>query len=117
MGKTLVVWLNLLPLFSSWLQMLPIGSCVHPIKMDMEGMVLEDLETVLTSWSDLHPGCKRPKVLYAITSGSNPAGITWSLARRRAVYNVARSHDLMILEDDAYYFLQFNRVCIVTYNC
>ena len=92
--------------------MLPIGAKVHFVKTDGEGLDPADLDRVLTSWTDLHPGSKKPRVLYAITSGSNPTGVTWSLARRRAVYDVARSHDLMILEDDAYYFLQFNRVCI-----
>lgn len=52
-------------------------------------------------------------MLYAVTSGGNPTGVNWSLDRKKAVYHVARAHDLIIIEDDAYYFLQFNRVSIV----
>ncbi|KAK7066944.1 hypothetical protein SK128_018256 [Halocaridina rubra] len=46
-------------------------------------------------------------VLYTNPSGSNPDGIVWSDARRRRVYDLACKYDFLILEDDPYYFLQF----------
>jgi len=93
--------------------MAQIEASVHSIRADGDGMVTEDLETVLTSWSDLHPGTRKPKLLYVVTSAGNPTGVTWSLARRQQVYDVARSHDLMILEDEADYFLLFSKVSVL----
>ena len=88
----------------------PLGARLHGVKSDNDGMLPSDLERVLTSWEQLRPGCRRPKLIYAVTSGGNPTGVTWSLARKRAVYDLARSHDLMLVEDDAYGLLQFVRV-------
>ncbi|XP_076462801.1 kynurenine/alpha-aminoadipate aminotransferase, mitochondrial-like [Babylonia areolata] len=82
------------------------------IPLDSQGIVPEELEKVLTSWNDLHPGARKPKLLYVIPSCSNPTGITTSLDRKRAIYDVARKHDLMIMEDDPYYFLNFTRPLI-----
>jgi aromatic amino acid aminotransferase I len=44
--------------------------------------------------------------LYTVPSGQNPTGATQSLERRRAIYEVARRHDVFILEDEPYYYLQ-----------
>ena len=79
--------------------MAQIEASVHSIRADGDRMVTEDLETVLTSWSDLHLGTMKPKLLYVVTSAGNPTGVTWSLAQRQQVCDVARSHDLMILEE------------------
>lgn len=39
--------------------------------------------------------------------GSNPAGVTTSLPRRLEILRLARKFDLIILEDDPYYFLYY----------
>jgi hypothetical protein len=86
---------------------------------------------VLSSW-DTSRGPK-PRVLYTIPTGCNPTGASLSLERcdapltpiylprvvllmgrkhrKRAVYALAQEHDLIILEDDPYYFLQVPAVC------
>ena len=46
------------------------------------------------------------QVLYTIPTGSNPAGCTMSAERRRETYDICRRHNVLILEDDPYYFLQ-----------
>jgi aspartate/methionine/tyrosine aminotransferase len=92
------------------LQIRALGASVHGVKADDEGMMADDLDRVLTSWDELHPGIKKPKVIYFVTSGGNPTGVTWSEGRKHAVYDVARTHDMILLEDDAYYFLTFTRV-------
>ncbi|XP_076463016.1 kynurenine/alpha-aminoadipate aminotransferase, mitochondrial-like [Babylonia areolata] len=92
----------------------PMGLQALGIPVDSHGIVPEELEKVLTSWNDLHPGARKPKLLYVIPSCGNPTGITTSLDRKRAIYDVARKHDLMILEDDPYYFLNFTRPMIPT---
>lgn len=74
------------------------------VKMDEEGLVPVDLDAQLTSW-DVSKG-KKPSVLYIIPTGQNPTGTTQPLERRKAIYAVAETHDLLIIEDDPYIFLQ-----------
>ena len=48
--------------------------------------------------------------LYAssqVPTGHNPTGIVMSEERKRALYHVCQKHGLVIIEDDAYYWLQF----------
>ena len=42
-------------------------------------------------------------------TGHNPTGIVMSEERKRALYSVCQKHSLVIIEDDAYYWLQFYR--------
>lgn len=45
--------------------------------------------------------------MYTIPVGQNPTGATMSPQRIAEVYAVARKWDLVMVEDDAYYWLQF----------
>ena len=47
------------------------------------------------------------KLLYVIPTFQNPAGITTSLEKRRAIYEVCKKYGLMILEDNPYGELRF----------
>ena len=80
------------------------------IRMDEDGLVPEDLDAKLRCW-DISWGCK-PFVLYTIPSGHNPTGITQSTMRKNAIYEIAERHDLLILEDDPYYFLRLDEPSI-----
>ncbi|KAB2575610.1 Aromatic amino acid aminotransferase [Lasiodiplodia theobromae] len=92
------------------------GLDVLGVGMDEEGLVPEELDRRLREWDGARGGGggkgerkkkkKKPSVLYTIPSGQNPTGATQSAARRRAIYEVAERHDLYIIEDDPYYFLQ-----------
>ncbi|KAM0548846.1 hypothetical protein ACHAPJ_009702 [Fusarium lateritium] len=77
---------------------------LQSVKLDEYGLVPGDLDKALTNW-DLTKGPK-PYVLYVIPTGQNPTGTTQPLERRRQIYELAEKHDLYILEDDPYYFLQ-----------
>lgn len=87
----------------------PWGCHLEPVAVDKDGLVVSDLERILTEWG----GCERtnvrrkPKVLYTIPTGSNPTGVSLSLARRKELLRVAKEHDLLVIEDDPYYYLQF----------
>ncbi|KAG6357460.1 hypothetical protein INS49_013337 [Diaporthe citri] len=74
------------------------------IEMDDLGLVPEDLDQKLENWG--RASGRKPFVLYMIPTGQNPTGTTQSLQRRKAIYDIAERHDLYILEDDPYYFLQ-----------
>ncbi|KAL7816706.1 pyridoxal phosphate-dependent transferase [Trichoderma gracile] len=87
----------------------PIGIKFIGVDMDREGMLPDSLDEILDNWNPAaHKGARKPSVLYAIPTGQNPTGTTQSLQRRRAIYRVAQKHDLIILEDDPYYFLQMD---------
>lgn len=64
---------------------------------------------MLQNWDPAaHKNARKPSVLYAIPTGQNPTGTTQSLERRKEIYKIAQRHDLIILEDDPYYFLQMD---------
>lgn len=48
-----------------------------------------------------------PRVLYLVPNGQNPVSYVAPLQRKQALYCVCRKYDLMIVEDDPYFYLQF----------
>ncbi|KAI9439543.1 pyridoxal phosphate-dependent transferase [Lactarius indigo] len=74
------------------------------IETDADGIVSQSLRNILDSWPSSKP---KPKVLYTIPYGCNPTGATTSLARRQEVLDISRKHNILILEDDPYYFMYF----------
>jgi len=49
-----------------------------------------------------------PRVLYIIPTAQNPTGCSYSESRRREIYAICQRHNIIIIEDDPYYYLQFN---------
>ena len=91
----------------------PIGCFMKGVRADEFGMVPEDLKDTLDSWGARFPDKEKPKCIYVIPTGSNPAGATMPLSRKQEIYQLAVEHDMIILEDDPYYYMQFgdsNRV-------
>ncbi|KIJ69099.1 hypothetical protein HYDPIDRAFT_80783 [Hydnomerulius pinastri MD-312] len=84
-----------------------------PIKMDTGGMIPEEMEKVLATWNESTRG-RRPHVIYMIPVGQNPTGSTLSLERRQKIYAIAQKWDLVIIEDDPYYFLQYDLPSVQT---
>jgi aromatic amino acid aminotransferase I len=84
----------------------PLGIKAAPIKMDEQGLLPESLDEVLTNWNEAARGARKPHLLYTVPSGQNPTGATQSAERRKEVYKVAQKHDIFIVEDEPYYFLQ-----------
>jgi DNA-binding transcriptional MocR family regulator len=73
------------------------------VATDELGLVPESLEAILNSWPSNE---QRPRVLYIIPSASNPGGVTASEERKKTVYAICQKYDILILEDDPYYYLQ-----------
>lgn len=84
----------------------PLGLKGAPIKMDEQGLQAESMDEVLSNWDEAARGARKPFVLYTIATGQNPTGATQSGERRKAIYKVAQKHDVIIVEDEPYYFLQ-----------
>jgi DNA-binding transcriptional MocR family regulator len=78
---------------------------VH-VPMDAEGMIPEALTERIAS---LREAGRRIKVLYLIPNFQNPAGVTLSSARRLAIIDIARSTGILIIEDNPYGLLWFDR--------
>lgn len=79
-------------------------------EVDHEGMDVSKLKTMLDGWNDngeTKPYVK-PKILYVIPTGQNPSGATLSNNRRAELLELARLHDILILEDDPYWHLQLH---------
>lgn len=47
---------------------------------------------------------RRPQALYVVPDFANPSGVSMSVANRRRLLDVARAHDLLIIEDNPYGF-------------
>ncbi|KAI5302055.1 Aromatic/aminoadipate aminotransferase 1 [Ascosphaera pollenicola] len=87
----------------------PMG--VHPlgVKMDADGPLPAALDDIMTHWDEKARGARKPCVFYTIPTGHNPTGITHSPERRRAIYAMCQKHDLLLIEDEPYYFLQMEK--------
>jgi DNA-binding transcriptional MocR family regulator len=70
------------------------------------GAVVPITTTAAPSSDECYQG-RRVKALCIIPNGQNPSGCTMSADRRRQVYEIAREHNVMIVEDDPYYFIQY----------
>lgn len=75
------------------------------VPLDENGIVVEALEEELAR---LKKGKIRPKFLYTVPNFHNPAGVTLALERRLKVIELAREHDLLIIEDNPYGWLRYS---------
>ncbi|KAH9848030.1 L-tyrosine:2-oxoglutarate aminotransferase [Lenzites betulinus] len=90
---------------------MPIAAEAHgvtwvPVRIDAGGLIPEELERILANWDPARG--RRPHVLYTVPCGQNPTGSTLSLERRKQIYAIAQRYDVIIIEDDPYYFLQYD---------
>ncbi|KAM6949080.1 kynurenine/alpha-aminoadipate aminotransferase, mitochondrial [Aplochiton taeniatus] len=101
------------PTYSGTLAALqPLGCNLINVPSDQHGMLPQGLKEVLSKWdpAEVHkPGSTAPRILYTIPNGGNPTGASMTTQRKRDVYELARQYDMLIIEDDPYYFLQFNK--------
>ncbi|XP_041821223.1 kynurenine/alpha-aminoadipate aminotransferase, mitochondrial [Chelmon rostratus] len=101
------------PTYSGTLAALqPLGCNLINVPSDQHGMIPAALKEVLSQWdpSEIHkPNSTAPKILYTIPNGGNPTGASMTTQRKQEVYELARQYDMLIIEDDPYYFLQFDK--------
>ncbi len=70
------------------------------VELEEDGISIAGLEAALKA----NPNAR---FLYLIPTFHNPAGITMSLEKRKAVYALAQQYDVLILEDNPYGDLRF----------
>lgn len=82
---------------------------IVPVESDGQGLKASHLREILSKWETdtATKALPRPKVLYTTPTGANPAGTTAGVDRKREILSLARQHDFLIMEDDPYYYLQF----------
>jgi 2-aminoadipate transaminase len=77
---------------------------VVQVEMDEHGMRVDRLAETLDR---LDREGRTPKFVYTVPSFQNPAGVTLSLERRRALVRLARERELLVLEDNPYGMLRY----------
>lgn len=55
-------------------------------------------------------GLKMPRVLYTIPVAQNPTGCITTEERKKGVYQICQEFDIILIEDDPYYYLQYGGV-------
>ncbi len=74
------------------------------ISCDDAGMRVEELAPTLDR---LAAEGRKPKMIYSVPTFQNPAGVTMSFSRRRHLVELARHHEILIVEDNPYGLLRF----------
>jgi 2-aminoadipate transaminase len=74
------------------------GARYVSVTADDEGMETDHLEELMA---------ERPKLVYCLPNFQNPSGVTLSRQRREQLVDIARRHDVVIVEDDPYRELRF----------
>ncbi|MCU1404265.1 MAG: PLP-dependent aminotransferase family protein [Glaciihabitans sp.] len=78
---------------------------VEHVEMDEFGLVPEALRQRIAA---LKSEGQRIKFLYTVPTFSNPAGVTLTWERRLEILEIARSNDILVLEDNPYGLLYFD---------
>ncbi|KAL0025949.1 hypothetical protein WJX77_006756 [Trebouxia sp. C0004] len=79
----------------------------HTIEMIMS-LLMDKGDTILSQFLKQHSNQSRPpRLLYTVPVGQNPTGVITPTLRRQQIYSICRQHDVIILEDDPYFYLQF----------
>lgn len=75
--------------------------------LNLVGVPLEEDGINLNALEDAIKNNSRIRFLYVIPNFQNPSGVTMSLKKRKAVYELARKYDILILEDNPYGEIRF----------
>jgi DNA-binding transcriptional MocR family regulator len=77
-----------------------LGGAVHQVTLQPDGVDADELRKLLESGV-------RPKLAHIIPNYQNPAGVTLSLGKRRALLGLAVEYGFTIFEDDPYIDVRF----------
>jgi DNA-binding transcriptional MocR family regulator len=76
------------------------GAVAEGVPVRPDGLDLDALEALLGDG-------ERPRLVYTIPTFQNPSGATLTRAGRERLVELAREHDLLVVEDDPYGLLRF----------
>jgi len=96
-GDTVLVenptYLAVLPMIASH------GAKVVGVKAEDNGICVLDLEQKIKK--------HKPKLIYVVPTFSNPTGKTYPVKTRKAIANLAKKYNVVVIEDDPYSRLRF----------
>ena len=78
---------------------------VSHVAMDEHGIIPESLRERIAS---LEAQQRKIKFLYLIPTFQNPAGVTLTWERRMEILEIARAHEILVIEDNPYGLLYFD---------
>lgn len=79
------------------------GANVQGIPIDENGIIISALKEKIDSLKT------KPKFLYVTPNFHNPAGIIYTLERKKELLEVLKEHQIILIEDDAYNDLYFKK--------
>ncbi|MGN4128200.1 PLP-dependent aminotransferase family protein [Lysinibacillus sphaericus] len=77
------------------------GATILTVPVDKEGMKVDILQNLCDKY--------KPKIIYTIPTFHNPTGAVMSLKRRRQILEIAKSIQCMIVEDDPWGEIYFDK--------
>ena len=89
------------------------GADVRSVKCDDQGIIPEDLESVLAA---VAAEGKKVKFLYTIPVFQNPLGWTMTLERRVKALEITQRYGVPVLEDDCYVDLRFEGEDVTSFH-
>jgi len=75
------------------------GATIVPVKLDDDGIVMDDLARIL---AEQKAKGQPVKMIYTIPTIQNPTGSIMPMDRRHRMVELARQHDVIIFEDECY---------------
>ena len=82
-----------------------LGARILTVPTDLDGMIPEYVEKAV-ELSNSHFG-KDPDILYVVPDSDNPKGTTLPEKRRRELFNICDTYNILLIEDSAYAEIQF----------
>jgi DNA-binding transcriptional MocR family regulator len=79
------------------------GVHLQPVPLDEDGLQVDAFERLLDAPQN------RPRWLYTIPTAQSPTGISMTVERRRRLVELARTYNVLIIEDDAFNELSYER--------
>lgn len=74
-------------------------TCCYVPTDERDGMDVDALQALLSR--------TRPRFIYVMSDGHNPLGVSLTRSKRRRLVEIARTHEVPIIEDDPYGFFQY----------
>ncbi|KAJ8613912.1 hypothetical protein CTAYLR_009577 [Chrysophaeum taylorii] len=84
-------------------QLAPRDRAAVGVAMDERGVIPHALDAALAKETGT-----QQRVFYTVPAGQNPTGVTVDDDRKRQIYEICRRRNVVIVEDDPYYFLRLD---------
>ncbi|MFX1605134.1 MAG: PLP-dependent aminotransferase family protein [Promethearchaeota archaeon] len=84
-----------------------LGGRVITIPTDLDGIIPEEVEHAVEVSKKKLGKC--PDIIYVVPDSDNPKGTTLPMKRRQALFDIAESSDILLIEDSAYAEIQFKK--------